>query len=443
MKIKTISRNPDDYERRTKGDLHQMQVNLDPKLHPLEAAREYKRALNAVKLERVFAKPFIKSLDGHSDGIFSLAKHPLRLSTLLSGACDGEVRMWDLTTSACLYTQVHHKGFVRGACFTPQGENFITVGDDKTIRIAPTDQPADEPAVPSTILSKSFFTAVDHHRTQDLFATSGSVVELWSTHRSEPLQSHAWGADSSSCVRFNPVEVNILASAANDRNITLYDVRGATPIRRVVLAMQTNAICWNPMEAFNFTVANEDSNLYTFDMRRLDRALNVHKDHVSAVMDIDYCPTGRQFVSGGYDKMVRIFDITGGHSKEVYHTKRMQKLFVVRWSSDAKYIITGSDETNIRLWKAEASAQIGTKAPREAAAMNYAERLKQRFKYHPEIRRISKHRHVPKIIHKQQEERRAIALSKTRKLENKRKHSKPGAVPYTAERQRHVVGEVE
>ncbi len=37
------------------------------------------------------------------------------------------------------------------------------------------------------------------------------------------------------------------------------------------------------MEAFNFTAANEDANLYTFDMRKLDIALNVHKDHVAAV----------------------------------------------------------------------------------------------------------------------------------------------------------------
>lgn len=29
--------------------------------------------------------------------------------------------------------------------------------------------------------------------------------------------------------------------------------------------------------------ANEDHNLYTFDMRKLQRALKVHKDHVSAV----------------------------------------------------------------------------------------------------------------------------------------------------------------
>ena len=72
------------------------------------------------------------------------------------------------------------------------------------------------------------------------------------------------------------------------------------------------------MEAFNFTVANEDHNLYTFDMRRMDTALNVHKDHVSAVLSVDYSPTGREFVSGSYDKTVRIFEYNKGHSREVY-----------------------------------------------------------------------------------------------------------------------------
>ncbi len=75
------------------------------------------------------------------------------------------------------------------------------------------------------------------------------------------------------------------------------------------MQMQSNAICWNPMEAFNFTVvrcflfisvqaygselnfgrafacaqANEDHNLYTFDMRKLEQALCIHQDHVYAV----------------------------------------------------------------------------------------------------------------------------------------------------------------
>ena len=80
--------------------------NYDPSLHPFEAPREYVRALNATKLERVFAKPFIGSLDGHRDGVHSLAKHPTRLSMLLSGACDGEVSLMSVIFSTIFRVKI-------------------------------------------------------------------------------------------------------------------------------------------------------------------------------------------------------------------------------------------------------------------------------------------------------------------------------------------------
>ena len=93
MKVKVLSRNPADYIRECKSDIHKIPRNIDPSLHPFEAAREYTRALNAAKLERVFAKPFIGSLDGHTDGVNCMAKFQKSLSLLLSGSCNGEVRV--------------------------------------------------------------------------------------------------------------------------------------------------------------------------------------------------------------------------------------------------------------------------------------------------------------------------------------------------------------
>ena len=43
------------------------------------------------------------------------------------------------------------------------------------------------------------------------------------------------------------------------------------------LQTRSNAVAWNPMEAFNLTVANEDCCLYTYDMRKLQSATCVHK----------------------------------------------------------------------------------------------------------------------------------------------------------------------
>ena len=56
----------------------------------------------------------------------------------------------------------------------------------------------------------------------------------------------------------------------------------------------------------------------------------VHKDHTSAVMDVAFSPTGREFVSGGYDRQLRIFKADGSRSRDGYHTKRMQRIFSVR-----------------------------------------------------------------------------------------------------------------
>ena len=81
--------------------------------------------------------------------------------------------------------------------------------------------------------------------------------------------------------------------------------------------LKTNAIAWNPMEAMVFTVASEDYNLYAFDMRKLDRPVNVQMDHTGAVIDLDYSPTGRELVSGSYDKTVRIWTTDSGRSREV------------------------------------------------------------------------------------------------------------------------------
>mmetsp|Transcript_6887 Transcript_6887/g.7918 ORF Transcript_6887/g.7918 Transcript_6887/m.7918 type:complete len:131 (+) Transcript_6887:54-446(+) len=96
MKFKVISRSETKHTRERRDDVLKVQRNPDPQLHPFEQGREYTRALNAAKLQKVFARPFIGSLDGHMDGVFSLATNSRSLVTVASGSCDGEVKVWDV-----------------------------------------------------------------------------------------------------------------------------------------------------------------------------------------------------------------------------------------------------------------------------------------------------------------------------------------------------------
>lgn len=234
--------------------------NYDPALHPFEAAREYTRALNAVKLEKVFAKPFMGNLDGHRDSVSCVAKHPKRLSSIISGAFDGEVRVWDIPQRCCVREFVAHNGIVRGIVYTPKGDNFITIGDDKTIKTwnALTPQFGEEEEPVNTVLSKSVVTSITHHRKSPIFATAGEVVQLWEETRNEPLRTYQWGVDSLQDIVFNMVEPNIFGACASDRSVILYDMRDNGPLRKVIMKLRPNKLAWNPMEAFMFTVANED-----------------------------------------------------------------------------------------------------------------------------------------------------------------------------------------
>lgn len=123
----------------------------------------------------------------------------------------------------------------------------------------------------------------------------------------------------------------------------------------------------------------------------------VLQDFVSAVMDVDYSPTGREFVAGGYDRSVRIFSHTGGHSREIYTTKRMQRVFCVKFSGDATYVYSGSDDMNVRVWKAEASEQLGVLLPRERQKQAYNKALVERFKHMPEVKRIIRDKKLPSV----------------------------------------------
>jgi WD repeat and SOF domain-containing protein 1 len=89
MKISALSRSLDQHAPARKGDAAPQSHNLDPALHPFDKAREYTRALAAAKLERMHAKPFVAALDGHADGVYSLALDARRLGVAASGSGDG------------------------------------------------------------------------------------------------------------------------------------------------------------------------------------------------------------------------------------------------------------------------------------------------------------------------------------------------------------------
>ena len=60
------------------------------------------------------------------------------------------------------------------------------------------------------------------------------------------------------------------------------------------------------------------------------------------------------------------------------------------FSADARFVLSGSDDGNVRIWKARASDKLGIVTARERAAMEYRDSLKERWKMDAQVGKVSR-----------------------------------------------------
>ncbi|EPQ51753.1 WD40 repeat-like protein [Gloeophyllum trabeum ATCC 11539] len=443
VKISVLQHAPSSHLPMRRGDPTPTSRNLDPSMHPFSKARERKRALNAAKLERIFAQPFVAALEGHIDAVEVLAKKPESLTAVASGSWDGEIILHDLARrTQLLRFNGAHKGKVSGLCWADE-ERLLSCGVDRTVKLwrATDAESSSEPL--SVFPGKTVFNSIDHHRTDPLFATASNSVLIWDETKSAPISDLTFptSTETITSVRFNLSEPSVLASIGTDRTFTLYDIRTGKAERRTIMQMRNNSLSWSPTFPTSVLLASEDHNLYTFDIRSMASPTQIYKAHVAAVMSCDWSPTGLEFVSGSWDRTVRIWKEGVGRSPEVYHTKRMQRVLSTVFTSDARFVVSGSDDGNVRIWKAKAHEKLGIITARERAAIEYRDTLKERWKHDAEVGKVQRSRHVPKPVYKAAELKRTMLEAQRVKEERRRKHTRAGASVPKAEKKKVVIAE--
>ena len=128
------------------------------------------------------------------------------------------------------------------------------------------------------------------------------------------------------------------------------------------------------------------------------------------------------------------------------------------FTADARFVLSGSDDGNVRMWKARASEKLGVIDTRERAAMEYRDSLKERWKFDKEVGKISRYvssfylrgvvltkytrtRHIPKPVHKASQLKRTMLEAQRVKEERRRKHTRAGESKPKAERKKVVIAE--
>ena len=135
VKISTVTRTPKSNTRDTKYDLHRVNRITGMRANPFQAARELKRASNAAKLSKIFAKPFLGAMQGHSDYVCCIAKSCLDLNVLVSAGFDGEVLIWDIASKSVTERLNAFDNRVRGLATSLEKDLLIAAGDDHFVQL--------------------------------------------------------------------------------------------------------------------------------------------------------------------------------------------------------------------------------------------------------------------------------------------------------------------
>lgn len=400
MKIESIFHSKNDRRKERRDDLPVKKYSKDPVHHPLMLEREYVRALNATKIDRMLAKPFIAALCHSGEGINRLVKDP-ELPFFATASYDGKVSLWDMGTRKKISEQCFESPVAGIAIdhsqniYVPQGRRIL--GNGREYEACSTVNGLD-------------FTGYSSG-TGDLGVSTDDSIQIFDISRISPKSTYH--ERDTTAIKFNS-SFRHLMGAVSAGGVSLYDNRACKEFA-VVAAPGTNSMEFNPQQGFVFATGNEDGNGYAYDIRNVDKPVGTYRGHVNAVVAVAFSPNGREIATGSFDRTIRIFGTQDRKSRDCYYNDRMQIVHGVAYSNDGQFIISGSDDGCLRLWKASASKKTGPISRVEQESLRYKEALKAKFRDVGDVARISRHRFLPKELKQQAKQRHEMYEAQERR----------------------------
>lgn len=297
-----------------------------------------------IRLWDVAAAKQVAVLEGHSAAIRAVAFSP-NGKLLASGSSDLTTKLWDVAAGKEIATLKAHTAAVRAVAFSPNGATLATASEDTTIKLWD---------VATAIGGQQ--SAIGNPRT-----LTGHSGMIW-------------------CLAYSP-RGSTLASGGLDGTVMLWDPKTGTA--RAILKGHTDivtSLAFAP-DTSALISGGLDTSVWMWKSKPAPiPPLLTLPAHAGGVRFVRFDPQARWLVTGGFDRVVNVWDMTTGRLRHTLMGHR-DVVSCGAISPDGLLLATASSNDAVRFWKLDSGLLTG-----ELPASGHGDL--QQLAFSPDARRL-------------------------------------------------------
>lgn len=272
----------------------------------------------------------------------------------LATATDRKATIWDLATYTAVYSPRVHPNWVNSVVFSPNGQYFVTGGDDNVARI----WDVETGDLKRTLVGHAGrITSVAYQQnpyaTNDIYIITGSTdgtARQWIANLDRTPRIFKRAANTITDVALSPDGKTLVTGSESDNSKDInvvWDVVSGKPITSLVgHSWYSSSVSFSTDGQYILT-SNGDGTVIVWNAKS---GQSIQKMQVANewVLGAAFSPDGKYILAGSGDGNATLWEVKTG--TKLLTMKHPEEIRSVAYSPDGKFAATGSRDNIVRLW---------------------------------------------------------------------------------------------
>ncbi len=291
----------------------------------------------------------------HMEFVFSIDFSPDE-RRLASGSLDGSVKLWDIESSALLWSDWQAKGTLCLA-FAPHGRLLASGGDDARVHLwdLHSGTPLETLPHPGAVFALAWSPDGRRLASGDFAGT----IRIWQRQPTGPARCMQTLSEHSNWVRglaFAP-DGSRLASASWDGTVKLWDLASGRCLETLSgHTERLHCLAWSP-DGGTLASGSFDHTIRLWEVQE-GHARAVLQGHSAIVYGLAFTPDSRHLLSGSDDGTLRLWDVESAQCVRVLQGFAAS-LYDIAWSPDGTQLASAGSETVVSIWEVASARPRG------------------------------------------------------------------------------------